>query len=132
MNKDISDGMMLQKRTTDRASAQLKADLFDVTPQTSELVLSPYFTFGCLSVNRVFHDVAPLYSASSMQARPAVAVVRLGSFFEHESDATCLLQHWRLLWREFFHMIGSRTPNFNKMAGNPYSRCVVKSIKSLD
>ena len=39
---------------------------------------------------------------------------------KHAKPPTSL--HGQLLWREFFTMTGSVTPNFDKMVGNPICR----------
>lgn len=68
-------------------------------------VLSPYLKFGCLSP-RLFHSrlVALYRAAKGAHSKPPVSL------------------RGQLLWREFFYTVGSHTPNFNRMAGNPLAK----------
>lgn len=70
------------------------------TLEPSQLVLSPYLKFGCISPARVFYDVAPLYPLTSMKGLPPIGL------------------HWQLLWREFYYAAASESPRFDKMEGN--------------
>lgn len=74
----------------------------------STTVLSPYLKFGCLSA-RLFH--AKLQEAYAR-------VKRKGG--THTKPPTSL--RGQLLWREFFYAVGSATPNFSRMQGNPICR----------
>uniref|UniRef100_A0A6J0SX05 Cryptochrome-1-like n=1 Tax=Pogona vitticeps TaxID=103695 RepID=A0A6J0SX05_9SAUR len=63
--------------------------------------LSPYFSFGCLSVRTFFHRLSKIYAQSKNHSLPPVSL------------------QGQLLWREFFYTVASATPNFTKMVGNP-------------
>lgn len=65
-------------------------------------VLSPYLKFGCLSP-RLFHQrlLAAYRAARGQHSKPPVSL------------------RGQLLWREFFYTVGSHTPNFHRMEGNP-------------
>ncbi|XP_066479285.1 cryptochrome-1-like [Tiliqua scincoides] len=63
--------------------------------------LSPYFSFGCLSVRTFFHRLSKIYAQSKNHSLPPVSL------------------QGQLLWREFFYTVASSTPNFTKMVGNP-------------
>ncbi|KAG2432367.1 hypothetical protein HYH02_012940 [Chlamydomonas schloesseri] len=64
-------------------------------------VLSPYLKFGCLSP-RLFHArLLEVYRKHPAHSQPPVSL------------------RGQLLWREFFYTVGSTTPNFHRMAGNP-------------
>lgn len=65
-------------------------------------VLSPYLKFGCLSP-RLFHQrlLKAYRAAKGAHTKPPVSL------------------RGQLLWREFFYAVGSHTPNFNRMEGNP-------------
>ncbi|KAJ8299334.1 hypothetical protein KUTeg_023394 [Tegillarca granosa] len=69
--------------------------------QPSTTVLSPYIKFGCLSARTFYHRLQEIYSHSKKHSMPPVSL------------------HGQLLWREFFYTVGSVTPNFDKMEGNP-------------
>ncbi|KAF8061969.1 UVR3 [Scenedesmus sp. PABB004] len=68
-------------------------------------VLSPHLKFGCLSP-RLFHArLAAVYKAArGAHSKPPVSL------------------RGQLLWREFFYTVGSVTPHFNAMAGNPLAK----------
>uniref|UniRef100_A0A383VLE2 Photolyase/cryptochrome alpha/beta domain-containing protein n=1 Tax=Tetradesmus obliquus TaxID=3088 RepID=A0A383VLE2_TETOB len=74
-----------------------------VRPATT--VLSPYLKFGCLSP-RLFHArlMAVYRGAKGVHSKPPVSL------------------RGQLLWREFFYTVGSTTPNFDAMAGNPLAK----------
>ncbi|KAJ6661021.1 hypothetical protein lerEdw1_016822, partial [Lerista edwardsae] len=63
--------------------------------------LSPYFSFGCLSVRTFFYRLSKIYAQSKNHSLPPVSL------------------QGQLLWREFFYTVASSTPNFTKMVGNP-------------
>ncbi|KAI8474142.1 MAG: FAD binding domain of DNA photolyase-domain-containing protein [Monoraphidium minutum] len=65
-------------------------------------VLSPYLKFGCLSP-RLFHQrlLRAYKAAKGAHSKPPVSL------------------RGQLLWREFFYAVGSATPNFQRMEGNP-------------
>ncbi|KAF6258816.1 6-4 photolyase [Scenedesmus sp. NREL 46B-D3] len=74
-----------------------------VRPATT--VLSPHLKFGCLSA-RLFHQrlLAVYRGARGVHSKPPVSL------------------RGQLLWREFFYTVGSSTPNFDAMAGNPLAK----------
>ncbi|KAM6970397.1 cryptochrome circadian regulator 5 [Aplochiton taeniatus] len=65
----------------------------------STTVLSPYVTFGCLSVRTFWWRLTDVYRGKK-HSEPPVSL------------------HGQLLWREFFYTAGAGIPNFNKMVGN--------------
>ncbi|CAG5853193.1 unnamed protein product [Menidia menidia] len=69
-----------------------------LSPSTT--VLSPYITFGCLSVRTFWWRLTEVYKGS-----------------KHSDPPVSL--HGQLLWREFFYTASVGIPNFNKMEGNP-------------
>ncbi|XP_042239128.1 cryptochrome-1-like isoform X2 [Homarus americanus] len=71
--------------------------------QPSTTVLSPYLKFGCLSPRTMYFRLLEVYKNNS-HTQPPVSL--LG----------------QLLWREFFYTVGAKTPNFNRMEGNPICR----------
>lgn len=69
-----------------------------IKPSTT--VLSPYLKFGCLSVRFFYHKLRETIG-NSPHTKPPVSLIG------------------QLMWREFYYVVGSVTPNFDKMAGNP-------------
>ncbi|KAI5704905.1 hypothetical protein M8J76_005265 [Diaphorina citri] len=67
--------------------------------EPSTTVLSPYLKFGCLSVRLFYHELKKIL-ATGPHAKPPVSL--LGQIY----------------WREFYYVVGSDTPNFDKMKGN--------------
>lgn len=65
----------------------------------STTVLSPYVTFGCLSVRTFWWRLAEVYQGKNHSAPPVSL-------------------HGQLLWREFFYTASVGIPNFNKMKDN--------------
>lgn len=73
--------------------------------EPSTTVLSPYVKFGCLSARLFYWKLQEIYEASKNgHSKPPVSL------------------HGQLLWREFFYTVGSVTPNFDRMEGNPICR----------
>eukprot|EP00939_MAST-03C_sp_MAST-3C-sp1_P003760 g3760.t1 len=72
--------------------------------EPSTTVLSPYLKFGCLSVRTFWYDLQNLYETSPKRSAPPVSM------------------DGQLLWREFYYYVGSNTPNYDKMEGNPICR----------
>lgn len=69
--------------------------------QPSTTVLSPYLKFGCLSP-RLFHQrILEVYQKHKGHSQPPVSL------------------RGQLLWREFFYTVGSSTPHYDEMVGNP-------------
>lgn len=71
--------------------------------EPSTTVLSPYLKFGCLSPRIMYFRLKEIYSGNS-HSQPPVSLMG------------------QLLWREFFYVVGSATPNFDQMEGNPICR----------
>uniref|UniRef100_A0A3B3VPN8 Cryptochrome circadian regulator 5 n=2 Tax=Poecilia latipinna TaxID=48699 RepID=A0A3B3VPN8_9TELE len=69
-----------------------------LSPSTT--VLSPYVTFGCLSVRTFWWRLTEVYRGR-----------------KHSDPPVSL--HGQLLWREFFYTCSVGIPNFNKMNENP-------------
>eukprot|EP00741_Cyanophora_paradoxa_P025734 tig00000391_g24833.t1 len=67
-------------------------------------VLSPHLKFGCLSPRTFYWRLQDLYREVPRHSSPPVSL------------------EGQLLWREFFHLVGHATPNFDRMAGNPVCR----------
>ncbi|GFX55557.1 cryptochrome-1 [Trichonephila clavipes] len=68
----------------------------------STTVLSPYMKFGCLSARTFYYKVREVYLKSKKgYTKPPVSL------------------HGQLFWREFFYTVGSATPKFDQMVGNP-------------
>ncbi|GFS55434.1 cryptochrome-1 [Trichonephila inaurata madagascariensis] len=68
----------------------------------STTVLSPYMKFGCLSARTFYYKVREVYLKSKKgYSKPPVSL------------------HGQLFWREFFYTVGSATPKFDQMVGNP-------------
>ena len=72
--------------------------------EPSTTVLSPYMKFGCVSPREFWWDLEAVYTKAGKKTLPPVSLTG------------------QLLWREFFTMTGSVTPNFDKMVGNPICR----------
>ena len=77
----------------------------DVDPADTTM-LSAYMTHGCLSARKFYHAVEEAASAAHGVSRSSPPVSL----------------HGQLLWREFYYFASSRTPNFERMEGNPISR----------
>eukprot|EP00039_Didymoeca_costata_P010237 m.137309 g.137309 ORF g.137309 m.137309 type:complete len:564 (+) comp14750_c0_seq5:173-1864(+) len=73
-----------------------------MTPSTT--ALSPYLKFGCLSPRLFYHELKKTYSSAGKHSQPPVSL------------------EGQLLWREFYYLVASATPNFDKMEGNPICR----------
>uniref|UniRef100_A0A7S3R4Y9 Photolyase/cryptochrome alpha/beta domain-containing protein n=1 Tax=Dunaliella tertiolecta TaxID=3047 RepID=A0A7S3R4Y9_DUNTE len=72
--------------------------------EPSTTALSPYLKFGCLSA-RFFHQrLLDVYRLHPKHSQPPMSL------------------RGQLLWREFFYTLGSHTPNFDRIAGNPICR----------
>jgi len=74
------------------------------TLEPSTTVLSPYLKFGCLSARIFYYKLLEVYNKGKNHTKPPVSL------------------HGQLLWREFFYCVGSATPNFDQMVGNPVCR----------
>ncbi|XP_035217616.1 cryptochrome-1-like isoform X2 [Stegodyphus dumicola] len=71
-----------------------------LSPSTT--VLSPYVKFGCLSARTFYFKIREVYMKSKHgYSKPPVSL------------------HGQLFWREFFYTVGSATPYFDQMIGNP-------------
>lgn len=66
--------------------------------------LSPYLTFGCLSARKFWEALNECERESPQKSHPPVSL------------------KGQLLWREFFYLNAFRTPNFDRMEGNPICR----------
>ncbi|XP_013416713.1 cryptochrome-1 [Lingula anatina] len=75
-----------------------------MTPQSlmsNQTGVSPYLRFGCLSV-RLFHwKLTELYRRVKKRSDPPVSLFG------------------QLLWREFFYVVATNNPKFDRMVGNP-------------
>ncbi|CAH1250048.1 CRY1 [Branchiostoma lanceolatum] len=76
-----------------------KTEPTSLLPSTTGL--SPYFSFGCLSVRHFYHRLDTIYAKAKDHSLPPVSL------------------QGQLLWREFFYVAAAQTPNFVVMAGNP-------------
>lgn len=73
--------------------------------QASTTGLSPYFKFGCVSPRKAYHEFSAIVERAGARAsRPPVSLVG------------------QLMWREFNYLLGSVTPNWGQMQGNPLCR----------
>ncbi|CAH1786882.1 unnamed protein product [Owenia fusiformis] len=79
-----------------------KTEPNSINPSTT--VLSPYLKFGCLSARTFYHRLNEIYRHNKKHSGPPVSL------------------EGQLYWREFFTTVGSDTPNFDKMVGNPICR----------
>ncbi|VDI68070.1 cryptochrome, partial [Mytilus galloprovincialis] len=79
--------------------AKPKTEPNTLAPSTT--VLSPYLKFGCVSARTFYHDVQNVYRQNKNHTQPPTSL--LGQLF----------------WREFYYVIASVSPNFDKMEGNP-------------
>ncbi|XP_056881411.1 cryptochrome circadian regulator 5 [Takifugu flavidus] len=80
-----------------------------LSPSTT--VLSPYVTFGCLSVRTFWWRLSDVYEGKKHSAPPVSL-------------------HGQLLWREFFYTASVGISNFNKMVDNPVCTQVDWDINS--
>ncbi|XP_046403167.1 cryptochrome-2 [Ischnura elegans] len=69
--------------------------------QPSTTVLSPYLKFGCLSSRLFYYKLKEVTKGQPRVSQPPVSLIG------------------QLLWREFYYVVGSATPNFDRMKGNP-------------
>ncbi|VDL61458.1 unnamed protein product [Hymenolepis diminuta] len=72
--------------------------------------LSPYIRFGCVSARHAWWVIAEAMRPASKASKtkpPTQPPVSL---------------HGQLLWREFFNLVASVTPNFDRIEGNPICR----------
>ncbi|KAG8233196.1 6-4 photolyase, partial [Ladona fulva] len=69
--------------------------------QPSTTVLSPYLKFGCLSPRTFYYKIQEVIKGQSRVSQPPVSLIG------------------QLIWREFYYVVSSATPNFDKMEGNP-------------
>lgn len=79
-----------------------------IRPSTT--VLSPYLKFGCLSARLFYHKLKETIG-NSPHTKPPVSLIG------------------QLMWREFYYVVGSVTPNFDRMVGNPIC-CQVNQLKN--
>jgi len=70
-------------------------------PSTTQL--SPYLALGCLSPRDMYWRLDDIYKGA-IHTQPPVSL------------------HGQLLWREFYYTVGSHTPNYASMEGNPVSK----------
>jgi cryptochrome len=75
-----------------------------IMPSTT--ALSPYISLGCLSCRLFYHRIMEAYKKqkNNKTTKPPISL------------------QGQLLWREFFYTVGTQTPNFTKMVGNPICR----------
>ncbi|KAL7061693.1 hypothetical protein AAHC03_01937 [Spirometra sp. Aus1] len=69
--------------------------------------LSPYLRYGCLSVRTAWWALREARRTAKTPASASQPPVSL---------------HGQLLWREFFYLVSSVTPNYDKIVGNPICR----------
>ncbi len=74
--------------------------------EPSTTVLSPYLKFGCLSARTFWHALQRIYEKCDTKARSKPPVSLDG----------------QLLWREFYYLVASNTPNYTRMKDNPICR----------
>ena len=82
------------------------------TPTPSTTVLSPYLTFGCLSARDMWH---------ALETAAATPSATQGGRLPPCTQPPVSLKG-QLLWREFFYLVASRTPNFDGIDGNALCR----------
>lgn len=63
--------------------------------------LSPYFRFGCLSPRLFYWRLTELYRKVKKRQDPPLSL------------------HGQLLWREFFYVVSTNNPKFDRMQSNP-------------
>lgn len=80
----------------------------------SSTVLSPYLNLGCLSVRKFYKDVTVMLSKTGGNKKPPVSL------------------EGQLLWREFYYLVGTYTPNFDKMKGNRICKQIPWRSKEAD
>jgi cryptochrome len=91
-----------EKPKTDPTKAWL--DCSENVPKAATTVLSPYLHFGSLSPRTFYWKLIEAEKKHKNSSKPPVSLVG------------------QLLWREFFHMVGCFTENFDRVAGNPICR----------
>jgi cryptochrome len=69
--------------------------------EPSTTVLSPYLKFGCVSARLFYDRLKNIYAKHKNHTSPPVSL------------------EGQLFWREFFYFVGSKTPNFDRIEGNP-------------
>ncbi|XP_031630019.1 cryptochrome-2 [Contarinia nasturtii] len=72
--------------------------------EPSTTVLSPYFSFGCLSSRLFYHKLKAILSKKEKHTQPPVSLMG------------------QLMWREFYYAAAAAGPNFDKMVGNKICR----------
>lgn len=88
---------LLEKKVVEPVACSAQQETNSPFPKSSKL--SPYLRFGCLSVKYLFHRMNQVYKEAHGKSAP-------------------LSVHLPLLWREFFFVVASRHPNFDKMRNN--------------
>ncbi len=97
----------------------------DTAPNALEpatTVLSPYLKFGCLSVRRFYHAVDAIYREHPRHSQPPVslhACVKYSIAFASVATNYLSGEYRQLLWREFYYAHSWKTPNYDRMLGNP-------------
>lgn len=74
-----------------------------LTPQSlmsNQTGVSPYLRFGCLSVRLFYWKLTELYRKVKKRNEPPVSL------------------YGQLLWREFFYVVATNNPKFDRMMGN--------------
>ena len=74
----------------------------DNSPSTT--VLGPYIAMGSLSPAKFYHVLAQIYASSRKYNQPPVSL------------------HGQMLFREYFYLCATMTPNFGAVIGNPDCR----------
>ena len=78
--------------------------------EPSTTVISPYLKFGCVSVRQMYHGVSAIIegarAAGKETTRPPVSM------------------QGQLMWREFNYLLGSTTPNWDRIEDNPMCRTI--------
>ncbi|XP_026293221.2 cryptochrome-2 [Frankliniella occidentalis] len=69
-----------------------------LSPSTT--VLSPYIRFGCVSSRLTYHKINEILKVYKKHSKPPVSLIG------------------QMYWREFYYVVASATPNFDKMIGN--------------
>lgn len=93
-----------KQKVTDRPKWVAEFEKPSTSPNSLEpttTALGPYITMGCLSSALFYHEIDKCNKKFTKHSQPPMSL------------------HGQLLWREFFYLCSTLTPNHDKMIGNP-------------
>jgi cryptochrome len=94
------------KPSTNPTKSWFSDNAADCPAEGATTILSPYLHFGTLSARVFYWALREVEQGAGEYTKPPVSLIG------------------QLLWREFFHFVSYKTPNFHQIANNPICRAI--------